>query len=484
MSISSALSNALSGLTANARAVNVVSSNLANLDTEGYARRDIELAANSHGASGGVQVVGVTRHVDAGLLGDRRMADGSLAHAQTRAGFIESVQNAIGTPDEPGSLSARLAALEVSLVTAAARPDAQDRLEAAAQRAGELTGALRSASNHIQSSRQDAEAGIESAVQMLNTSFEQVQDLNRRISDARGRGLGSSGLEDQRQVVIDRIAEFIPVREVPRNRGTVALMTPGGALLVDSTAATLEFTRANVIAPHLTLDGGLLSGLVIDGQTVPPSGPRSPVAGGKLAALFELRDDLAPDAQAQIDAIARDVIERFQSPSVDATLGAGDPGLFTDGGAAFAPVNETGIAGRVTLNALVDPAQGGDAWRLRDGLNAAAPGPAGNSRQLHALSDALSARGALASGGLGGGAGDASHHVAKLTSHFGQLQVTEDRARSHSAALASETQERLLETGVDSDAETQRLLLIEQAYAANARMIRTLDEMMQTLLRI
>jgi flagellar hook-associated protein 1 FlgK len=30
----------------------------------------------------------------------------------------------------------------------------------------------------------------------------------------------------------------------------------------------------------------------------------------------------------------------------------------------------------------------------------------------------------------------------------------------------------------------QRLLLVEQAFAANARMIQTIDDMMQTLLRI
>ena len=41
-----------------------------------------------------------------------------------------------------------------------------------------------------------------------------------------------------------------------------------------------------------------------------------------------------------------------------------------------------------------------------------------------------------------------------------------------------------LEDGVDTDAELQRLLLIEQAYAANARMIETVDDMMQALLRI
>ena len=49
MSISSALANALTGLAATSRAANVTSSNLANVLTEGYAPRQIELAAQTLG---------------------------------------------------------------------------------------------------------------------------------------------------------------------------------------------------------------------------------------------------------------------------------------------------------------------------------------------------------------------------------------------------------------------------------------------------
>ena len=38
--------------------------------------------------------------------------------------------------------------------------------------------------------------------------------------------------------------------------------------------------------------------------------------------------------------------------------------------------------------------------------------------------------------------------------------------------------------GVNTDQELQKLLLIEQSYAANAKIIQTVDEMIQSLLRI
>ena len=62
MTISGTVASALSGLTVAARAAELVSSNVANARTEGYARRSLEVAPRAVGASGqGVQVVAVLR---------------------------------------------------------------------------------------------------------------------------------------------------------------------------------------------------------------------------------------------------------------------------------------------------------------------------------------------------------------------------------------------------------------------------------------
>jgi flagellar hook-associated protein 1 FlgK len=73
MSISGALSNALSGLSANARAAEVVASNISNATTEGYSPRDLSQSGRVTGGRGGVIVNGIIRHSDAVLQTDRRM---------------------------------------------------------------------------------------------------------------------------------------------------------------------------------------------------------------------------------------------------------------------------------------------------------------------------------------------------------------------------------------------------------------------------
>lgn len=71
-----------------------------------------------------------------------------------------------------------------------------------------------------------------------------------------------------------------------------------------------------------------------------------------------------------------------------------------------------------------------------------------------------------------------------LLSRTSQQAGQAEQRLSFAAASLTELTRIELDQGVDTDAELQALLVIEQAYAANARMIEVADEMMQALLRI
>ncbi|HQY44283.1 MAG TPA: flagellar basal body protein [Paracoccaceae bacterium] len=75
MGLSTTLANALTGLNAASRGADVVSQNIANARTPGYARREVDLAAQSLGGNGaGVAVKGITRSFSQSLLNDVRLA--------------------------------------------------------------------------------------------------------------------------------------------------------------------------------------------------------------------------------------------------------------------------------------------------------------------------------------------------------------------------------------------------------------------------
>lgn len=484
MSLSGALSNALSGLTAASRNAQVTASNLANVMTDGYARREIELGSRHHSSYGGVTVNGIVRHADPSIIALKRDAGSEQALNSELSGYYSRLESLVGTPDDGASLSAKIADFETSLVSAASRPDLNNRLNQVFFDAQEVAQTFDAISDGIQNLRVEADREIATTVEQLNSTLAQVRTLNIQISESTIAGGDIAALQDQRQLLIDSISEIVPVNVVPRDHGAVALYTPGGAILIDGTAAELSFSATNVIVPHMTLSGGHLSGLELNGNAVSTDPERGPLSGGKLGALFQIRDDLAVEAQSQLDAVARDLVERFQDASLDATRAPGDAGLFTDAGAAFDPSDEIGLSGRLSINSAVDPDAGGATWRLRDGLGAVSAGATGNSQLLQDIQTALNALRVPASGNFGSGAQSAGQLQTAFLGEIGTAREINDQALSFSAARFSAANTQLLEDGVDSDQEMQRLLLIEQAYAANARMMQVVDEMMQTLMRI
>jgi flagellar hook-associated protein 1 FlgK len=312
----------------------------------------------------------------------------------------------------------------------------------------------------------------------------QLAKLNGQILRVAGSQSDVPGLLDQRQMLIDEFSEIIPIRQIARENGTVALYSMGGALLLDATPATFGFAPTSPITPDMSLQSGALSGLTINGQPVATGKEFSPIAGGTLSALFDIRDVRSVEAQEAVDALAGDLIARFEGSAVDPTLLPSDAGLFTDGGSVYDSADVVGLSGRLGVNAAVVPADGGQLWRIRDGIGAAIPGPAGDSSLLSQLSAAISSLQTPVSGGFGGAARTFSGLSSDLLSRFGQAQLGSERSLAFDQARRDSLRQSELANGVDTDQEMQKLLLIEQAYSANARVIQTADQLIQTLLEI
>jgi len=485
MSIAGTLSSALSGLTVNARAAEIAASNIANATTEGYGRR--ELMTNARALAGvgqGAQVSSVYRHYDQALVNDRRLAEAGAGDRGAQADFLTRLEGALGTSDDPRSLSGQIAAFDTALIEAGSRPESEARLSRVADTARGIVSHLSATSREVQQARSAADDQIEAQVAQLNSALTRVAEMNGQIRTSLSAGRDASGLMDQRQQAIDSVARIIPIREVAQEGGQVVLFSAKGALLADGRAFSFGFTPVGVITPDMTLGSGALSGLTLNGKALTTSGPQSQIAGGSLAGQFAVRDELAPGAQVKLDALARDLIGRFAAPGLDATRQPGDAGLFTDAGAAFDGTSETGLAQRISLNAAADPRQGGALWRLRDGLGAASPGASGNAQLLIDLETALTAARDPVSGGFMAGARSYSALASDVASGVARARLTAEGEVSYAQARVDSLHKMELDAGVDTDRELQTLLMIEQAYAANARVVQTVDRMIQTLLEM
>ncbi|MFN4099882.1 MAG: FlgK family flagellar hook-associated protein, partial [Pararhodobacter sp.] len=253
MSITIALNNASSGLSASARAVQVASANVANALTPGYAARRLDLSPVMLGGIGsGVRVDGVTRLVDPVLLGLHRDAGASASAGGRASAFWQRIEGAVGLPGE--GLSAAFSALDAALISASERPDLDSRLAAVVSAAGGIATKLGQVEETVQQLRVEADKAIAQDVRSLNEGLVRIDTLNDQIIKMRMTGQSTLGLEDERQALISDLSAIIPLREYPRDNGRVMLYTAAGALLLDTQPVTFGFT------PNVAIDAGMSNG--------------------------------------------------------------------------------------------------------------------------------------------------------------------------------------------------------------------------------
>ena len=482
MSLSGALSNAVSGLNANARGTAVISANVANALNADYGKRTLNLSTDPNQSSGGVRVVSVTRFSDPILAHQKHAATSESASARVRADAAKSIEQLWGSVDTIDSVATKLTKFETSLSSAAADPSSETRLKIVAQSAEDLARSIRDAAKGIQTLRTQADASIATSVAEMNTSLQRLEELNKKVVLAKHLGQDTLTLLDQRNVELERLSNQVPIRVVDRDNGAIAVFTGRGSTLLDVNAVELSFQPQSPVLSHMTEANGLLSSLRINGDVVDGSSSGL-LSGGELSAQFDFRNRTAPEAQQKLDAIARDMIERFSAGGPDTSLSATDAGAFTDNGTAFDPVDQIGIAERLQVNSALQSLSV-DLRKWRDGIMSTTPGEAGDSSLLLALKSQLNVDIVPATSSLGTAARSLTYHVQNLTTTVAAERVRSDDQLTFAIQQLATVQENVASNGVNTDQEMQQLIELEKSYAANARVIRVVDEMLSELFGI
>jgi flagellar hook-associated protein 1 FlgK len=121
-------------------------------------------------------------------------------------------------------------------------------------------------------------------------------------------------------------------------------------------------------------------------------------------------------------------------------------------------------------------------FRLRDGLGAAAPGPVGDGALLTRATGLLATTRATSGGGLPAGARTLQELSADVLSQAATRRLAAEGQDNAAAAEAATLRDAVAANGVNTDAEMQRLLALEQAFAANARVLAVVDTLFAELL--
>ncbi len=317
MTLTTALSTALTGLDVARRSLQVTANNVANVNTEGYVRKKLDQSSLVLDGRGmGARAEEVARVTDRFLTNELRRQRSVLARDAVLAEGLVNAQNGLfGRPgDSRGGLEARLSQLATALETFSVQPEKTANRVAVLGAVADLVGKIEDSGELVQKQRYETDQQIAQLVGEINSDILALDQINKEFA----RGIPTAELEDKRDRLLDSLAEKLDISVVELERNTIAVYARGGTPLLEYSPRQLVYSPASQVQAGTSFDaievydvsqldedtGEPLAGetgitLVSGGTDATTS-----LTGGRLKGLLELRDSRLPQLAAQFDELA------------------------------------------------------------------------------------------------------------------------------------------------------------------------------------
>jgi flagellar hook-associated protein 1 len=464
-SISGILSVARSALLAHQAAMEVTGHNIANAETPGYTRQSLLIGQGDprrmpYGNFGtGVRVNTVGRAREALLDQDVRNQLAPSAQARTRRDTLQRIERVFGEPS-PSGLAAGMDAFWNAWSDLAAQPNNQGARTVVRQRAEALVERFHTYSRELQSVETNIRAQARGVLADVNRLTDEIARVNGQVISAESGGHSANDLRDERDRLLDQLGALVPVTVIDRTDGSTQVML-GGRPLVDGTSATtLELTVT------LPLE------VRIAGE---PSALRT--KGGELGALVELVNEDLVNVRTALDDMARalvtdvNAVHRTGWSSTAGGAGNWDP-LAGPTGSGVNFFSEDPASMRAGGLRLSD--------EVRDDVGAIAVGATLNATGDNTIALAMAGLRESTPSALGGSLSGAFQSL--IADLAGATRAAVDASEVRTTLTQQAEARRQSTSGVSTDEELMRLMRHQQAYAAAAKVVQTVDEMMDALI--
>lgn len=451
------LSLGRSGLNASKAFLGLTSQNVANVGTPGYSRQRMDMYTSP--------VLGLGVIVDnpeavrnaftfkaiLNTNGSKGQYDGQLA-------ALNLIEPAVNELDGSG-LQAALSKFLDALGQVSANPSGDPERIQLVQAANGLGAQFKITAQNLKDAADGTVNQVKGTVTQLNQKLQDIAKLNAQIEGLVSTNQNANVLIDQRDKILAEVSELVAVQVVHEGDGTVNIFTAGGRPLVEG----LEASELQVTGPdpngQFVVQVKKPNGLVVD-----------PLAeyGGKLGGLIKAYDEEILPAKNRLDEMAFQFINAFNAQH---QAGFGKDG--STGQNFFEPVlNQQGAAFNLKLSAGI--AANPDAIAA---ASAAADLPGGNDNLLllmqiqesPVLADGSSITGAWQNVGQRIGAA---------------INVAEIGSLTDAGTIEQLYSLQQAESGVSLDEEMINMTLAQKSLEAASAVIRTADEMYDTILSI
>lgn len=441
------LNIAATGLIAQQAAMDTISENLANANTPGYISESPVLVANSGGdmlgVGDGVTVTGIEQNGDNLLQTSVLQSQGALSQSSALQQALQGVQNAFPEPNGSG-IAADLSSFWQSWDAIAQNPSNSAPRAEVVDLAQNVATDFNQAAQQLANVEQNTQSQLTSTVTQTNTLLAQVASLNGQIVAA-GGGTSANGLIDQRNQLMSQLATNIGAVGVPQSDGSLDVSVGGITLVQGNWSDTLQLTGAA---------GSMSLVSTTSGASLPAT---AGTASGQLAAI----NQYLPSYQSQLDGAANALISTVNNQLAAGYTATGTSGsnypLFAGSGAAGISVNQT-VANDPSLIAAASTSSLPAA--TNDGSNAQAMAELYNSAT-----------------------GPDQAYQTFIQGMGSQVQAVNSQVQSQTSVSTAASQNLASVAGVNTNDQMVQLLAFQQAFQASAKLISSVDTMMQSLIQ-
>jgi len=513
------LETAKRGMNVQQVALSVLGHNVANANTDGYTRQRVNLTQTSPfpsvgfdkpympGQVGtGVQAGSIQRIRESFLDVQYRGDNSKLGYYTSRADALTKMEDIMNEPSDQG-LSNTMSQFWQSLQDLSTNAQNSGTRSVVIERGKAVAETFNYLSTSLSAVQGDLQNQIQVETKNVNSLLDQIQNVNKQIADVEPHGMLPNDLYDERDRLLDQLSNLVSIKVTysssggsssPNAEGKVSIDLLDGNGSVIQSGRVIDGNDINSKPNYLTINNvsstsNIVQSISIGNNTISATSFNSV---GKLKSLIDSNGYVDPNAPSGVSGLYPTMLENLndlanafanqfnQVFSADNTYNTQTPPsqggyFFTDGTNQVAnqPTGSGSVAGLTTITAAnisINPN-----ITIND-ITAATSSNAGDGSNASLLANVLKTDkfsiGNVSNTtidsfyqGVIGGMGVQSQQAQRLTSNSQTL-------------VDSVNQNRLSVSSVSLDEEMTDMVKYQHAYNASARMITTIDEMLDKII--
>ena len=433
----------------------LISTNVANVDTPGYSRQVSDLAENPPVEIGnltfgsGVQLQQVTSLRDSIL--DLRVNQETQQAGQLSSflGSAQQIQQLFNETAGTG-LQSSLTAFFSSLSQLSANPSDVNTRQAVLTAAQNLGTAFDQTSTNLSTIQTSANVAVSQSVSQINTLTSQIAQFNQQVTAAQSSGQGAGPFIDQRQQLLTQLSNLVDISEIDAGKGSLTITTTNGAPLV---VGGQSFQLTTATNPTTSFQDVFSQGSDIT----------SKITSGQLAGQIQIRDQEIPSIQSSLDTLASSLANAVNTQNAAGFDLNGAPG-----GNLFVPPPAGGVGAAESLAvATTDPSK----------IAASSDGTAGDNTNANALL-------ALQNQTIVAGQTPLNYYSGLIFKVGSDVSNALTEQQSNATILQQVQSLQGGVSGVDVNEEAANLIRFQTAYTASAQLSTVINTLLQTTIDI